>query len=1126
MTVVFADLAGFTALAETLDPEAVKDLLDRCFAVLAPVVDAHGGRIDKIVGDELMAVFGAPVAHEDDPERAVRCALGLHEALDSVGRGLLLRVGVNTGEVLAGAVGPGGSYTVTGDPVNTAHRLVSAARPGEVLVGERTHAATRDTVAYEARAAFRARGKTDEVSAWAAVGVRERDEERPWSTRSAVLVGRDDERASLLDAAARAFDPDDPRVTLVAVTGEAGVGKTRLALELQAELWERLPTGLFLRGRCRPYGAPPLWPLAEAISEAFGIEPDDEPASAAEKVAAGVEEAMPDAAHGDREVVAGRLRQLLGLEGGDDGRSAGSDPSGRRRSEDLLAAVALVVEGLAAGEPTFLLLEDLHWADEILLDGLDRAATRAAPAPVLLLATGRTELVEARPSFGTTWPGPGRVELAPLDADEAARLLALLLGGPRHPSAPTAEVDADVDADATARILEAAGGNPYFLEELTSYLVDTGGLARAADGAWRLTSRAAGALPDSVRSVIGARVDSLPADERRFLRDAAVVGRVLHADAVAALADDEPAPERVDDLVARLVDRGILEHRTADDRGDLEFRHAFTRDVVYAAVPLADRAARHAAVAAWLERRHGMALDGDAVAAVAHHYDQALELGRALGDDDPILAERARIAVLRAARQATQQDALLEAHRLFRRARDIGGAEAVDAGAVAVEHGSVLLGLRRLDDAAQAFGEATATGDPPTAAAATARLSVVHRVLGQEEHAARLAAEAIDRWRAVGDRLGEAEAVRLAAWGDLLAGLARRALPRLLHAADLEAAAGGGDGTTDQLLGWCSFLTGDTDAARHHLWTAADRMMRRGDVNGVAWCFGILGFVLLIEGRVEQARDIASNLGGLAARRGDPHGGTLCEVLLALCANEAGDLEEADRAVAAARSGLAELDDRWTEAMVALARARLATDRGDLAGARAALDEGLLAARSVRDVGNEARLTAERAVTESVLGRPAEAVAHARQALNLVRGGVGDRETELRALLVLAGAEDDDGARVLLEEAATLAAGVPTSTARATAAELSMLLARAGDLDEARRLATVAADGAEESLRAWVPARRAEATVLACGGDDAGARSVLATARAALPDGSRWAAELAIAPGSRPAGSGPPPADQ
>jgi tetratricopeptide (TPR) repeat protein len=287
-------------------------------------------------------------------------------------------------------------------------------------------------------------------------------------------------------------------------------------------------------------------------------------------------------------------------------------------------------------------------------------------------------------------------------------------------------------------------------------------------------------------------------------------------------------------------------------------------------------------------------------------------------------------------------------------------------------------------------------------------------------------------------------------------------------------------------------------------------MMLRGDVNGTAWCFGILGFVLLIEGRVEQAADIARNLGGLAGRRGDPHGETLCEVLLALCANEQGDLVEAERAVQAAADRLVELDDRWSEAMVALARARLATDRGDVAAGRAALDEGLTAARSVRDVGNEARLTVELAVTEAALGDPAVAADHARRALALVRGGVGDRESELRALLVLAGAEPVDGARVLLEEAAAVAAGAPTSTARAAAAELAVLLARAGDLGEARRLAAVAADGAEESLRAWVPARRAEAVVLACSGDEAGARSVLATARAAVPDGSRWAAELVL----------------
>lgn len=1112
MTVVFADLASFTALSEALDPEAVKELLDRCFAVLAPVVELHGGRVDKIVGDELMAVFGAPVAHEDDPERAVRCALGLQPALESLGRGLFLRVGVNTGEVLAGAVGPGGSYTVTGDPVNTAHRLVTSARPGEVLVGERTHAATVDAIAYEPRAPLRVRGKADEVRSWAPVGLLDRDEERPWSTRSAVLVGREEERRALLRGAERAFDPDDPHVTLVALTGEAGVGKTRLALELQAELWDRLPAGLFLRGRARPYGASPLWPLAEAISDAFGLEPGDDIADARTKIDAGVAEALDGAPEGDRQVVAARLRRLLGVETADDVRESAADPSGRRRSEDLLAAVAVVLEGMARTAPLFILIEDVHWADAILLDGLDKAATRSAPAPVLIVATARNELVEARPDFGTAWEGPGRVELAPLDHAQAGRLLALLLGGPRHPSSPSDDATTAVDAEARRRVLLAAGGNPFFLEELTSYLVDSGGLARGVDGTWRLTDRSHDALPDSVRSVVGARVDALPAEERRFLRDASVVGRIVRGDAVAALSDPPLAPERVGEIVGRLVERGILGRRSTDEDADLEFRHAVTRDVVYAAVPIVERAARHAAVAAWLERRHGMGIDGGAVADIAHHYARALELGRALDDHDPLLAERARIALLRAARQATQQDALIEADRLFGRARAIGGDDAVDAGPVAVEHGSVLLGLRRMDEAAAAFEEGRRLGDPPTAAAATARLGVVRRVLGDEDGAAALTAEAVERWRTVGDLLGEAEAVRLAAWGDLLSGLARRALPRLLHVADLEASAGGGDGTTDQLLGWCSFLTGDTERARGHLWVAADRMMQRGDVNGIAWCFGILGFVLLIEGRVEQAREIAANLGELAGRRGDPHGETLCEVLLGLCATEQGDLDAAEVHVAAATDRVRELDDRWSDAMVSLAVARLATDRRDLEGARRALEDGLAAARSVRDAGNEARLTAELAVAEAALGDPAGAAAHAREALVLVRGGVGDRETELRALLVLARTEQWETGRVLLEEAAELAAGVATSTARQVAAELAVRLAQSGDLDAARSLAATAADGADESLRAWVPARRAEAAVLRASGDEDGARSLVATAGAALPDGSRWASELSLPP--------------
>lgn len=1086
VTIVFADLANFTALAESVDPEAVKDLLDRCFAALAPVVERHGGRVDKVVGDELMATFGAPVAHEDDPARAVRAALGFPAALAAVDPDLVLRVGVNTGEVLAGAVGPGGSYTVTGDAVNTAHRLAAVARPGEVLVGEPTWAATRAVVEYDARPPFRLRGKRDEVRAWAAIAVGDPGAQAPvLRPRTAPLVGRAPELARLRGAARAAFTPPG-RTGLVAVVGEAGVGKSRLAAELHAELWEELPAGLFLEGRCLPYGSSPLSPVAEVLRDAFGIEPGDPRSVVEEQVDVALEEILADREPGDRAELRGRLLVLLGVDTGAERRLDGG-PGRARLVDELLGAARVVLEGLAASQPTMVVLDDLQWADALLLDALDRLALSPAPVPLLIVALGRSELVDRRLELAATWPG-GRLDVAPLAAPDTRALLELLLDG------PVAEPAAD-------RLLEATGGNPFYVEELVSYLVDRGALRRG-DEAWDLTGAVGLALPDTIRSVLRARLDALPPDERRFLEDAAVVGRVVHRDAVAALGGGS------DDAVRALVRRGILERRPPDADGDLQFRHALTRDVVAAAVPLAERAAKHALVAAWLERRAGMDVGEEALGQIAWHYERAVALWTELRVRDPLVVDRARLALVRAGRSAARADALQAADRFFTRARAIGGEEAVDDLEVALQHGDVQLALRRLDAATASFEEVRhggAAARPDLAAAATARLGAVRRLQGDEEGAAELLVDAVTRWRELGDRAGEAGALRIAAWADLVAGRARAALPRLLRALELEKSVGDREAvaSTLQHLGWCSFLVGDPDAAREHLWGAGEEFERVGDEAGVAWCFGILGYTLALEGKLAQAREIAANLGDRAARRGDPHGAGLCATLLGLCEAECGDLDAAEAAIDTAAVRFGELADTWGAGMVALARGRLARARGDVAGARSALVDGLAAARSVGDVGTEARLAVELAAAEADGGSWDAAATTARSALDVVRAGVGDRDSEQRALVVLAGVASARGdlraARVLLEEALAVGPSAPTTTGRVVRAELAAVLARSGAPEEALAFAEQALDGGNESLRSWVPAMRSRAAARAALGDVTGAEGDLAALASRAP---------------------------
>lgn len=725
VTVVFADLVNFTALAENLDPEAVRNLLDRCFSGLARVVDAHGGVVDKVVGDEIMAVFGAPTVHEDDAERAVRAALGLHAALADVDPALVLRVGINTGEVLAGPVGPGGGYTVTGDAVNTAHRLVTVAKPGEVLVGERTWLATRGAMEYEPRPSFRVRGKRDEVRAHAALGALGLPGMRPWQSRTSPLVGREKELALLRDAARQAFGGSVPR--LVTITGEAGMGKTRLVLELQAELWETLPAGLFLWSRCPSYGASPVWPLAQVLRDAFGIDPGDQRDEAREKLDAGLEgiEAATGTLLADG--VRRHIAELLGIPVAVRARADGDVGVRPSTPDDLQRSAAQVLEGLAASQPTVIVLDDLHWAQSPLLDAIRRFVDQAGPIPLLMVAIGRNEVTDGRAAMDRL-RDDDLVTLGPLSDHEAETVLVHLLGAPPHPSAREPVAAPQVDDPSRRRILGAAGGNPFFLEELANYLLDTGTLRRQ-DGTWALSEDLSGeSLPDSVRAVLGARLDTLPTSEHRFLQEAAVAGERFASEAMAELG--AWGAQELEEVVRALVQRGILERRPGDEVGDLAFRHVLTRDVVYASVPLGARASAHVEVAAWLERRFGADLSGEALDRVARHYEQAVALGRQLDDRDPLVADRAWLALVRIARQAMAQQALRDADRLFRRAADLAGPvsspETID---VLLDHGATLAGLWRLDAARRvltaARHAAEEAGLEGRVAAATARLAAL-----------------------------------------------------------------------------------------------------------------------------------------------------------------------------------------------------------------------------------------------------------------------------------------------------------------------------------------------------------------------------------------------------------------
>src|SRR5437870_6361879 len=432
VTVLFADLVGFTGLSETRDPEQVKNLVDRCFERLAADVTSYGGRVDNIVGDAMVALFGAPLAHEDDAERAVRAALQMVDSVaglaSGLGADLRLRVGVNTGVVLVGAVRGGGDYTAMGDVVNVASRLQGMAEPGRVVVGPLTHGATQNVVQYEPLGPVQARGREEPVEAWIALGCLAPPGSRPRRAETP-LVGRDAELGMLNHALDTATARR--RAQLILLLGEAGVGKSRLAEAIACRAREQR-AAVGLEGRCVAYGeAHVWWPVAEAIREAAAIDDDDPAEVLARKCRAAVASATGiDPQSSEAERLAAGLRYLMG----DQEALADVDP--QRARDEARRSLQAFVEGLARRQPVVIVLSELHWAHEWVLEGIDRLLERLRHVPVVSVCTARPEL-EARWAYQPSHRNLVPLHVDPLDEAESARLLGSLLG--REPPAEMRE---------------------------------------------------------------------------------------------------------------------------------------------------------------------------------------------------------------------------------------------------------------------------------------------------------------------------------------------------------------------------------------------------------------------------------------------------------------------------------------------------------------------------------------------------------------------------------------------------------------------------------------------------------------------------------------------------------------
>jgi class 3 adenylate cyclase len=584
VSVLFVDLVGFTAQAEQLDPEDVRAILTPYYEHVRAELERFGGTVEKFVGDAVMGVFGAPTAYGDDAERAVRAALAVR---DWAGENALeVRVAVNTGEAIVSLdLNPSqGEAMVAGDVVNTAARLQTAAPTGGVLVGDETYASTRNVIEYRPAEPISAKGKVTPVRVWLALKPLAAAGERP--LQRVPMIGRDSELGVLIGVWKRVADERRPH--LVTIFGPSGIGKSRLMLECAADVASR--DARVLRGRSAPYGSnSPYSAFAQHVKQIAGIFDSDDPADARAKLGSTVAEAV---GADEAEAHAEHLAMLLGLGDGDEASDR----------DTLFFSARVLVEAMVTSRPTLLIFEDIHWADQSLLDLIEMLAARVRDVPLMLLALARPEVLSERPGWGGGLPASTALPLEPLPDGSARELAERLLAR------------AGAEHEPLDAIANTAEGNPLFIEELVASLAE------------HSTSDPA-ILPTSIRGIVSARLDALSHDERAALLDASVVGRVFWRGAIARIAAREDLGRILGSLEARdLITREAVSRIKGDQQ--FAFRHALIQEVAYQTLPRAARRERHAAVASYLDEMTGAS--GQSNEALAHHWREAGESDRAV----------------------------------------------------------------------------------------------------------------------------------------------------------------------------------------------------------------------------------------------------------------------------------------------------------------------------------------------------------------------------------------------------------------------------------------------------------------------------------------------------------------
>lgn len=965
VTVLFGDLSDFTSWSEDLDPERVGAVTDRVLAALAGAVKTFGGHVDKLTGDGIMAVFGAPVAHEDDAERAVRAALSMQRAVRRVldderggGAPLGLRVGLNTGDVIAG-IQAAIEYTVIGDTVNTAARLADAAAVGAVYAGNRTATATRHVASWRALRALRLKGKRAPVEAYELLGLLDAPGTRSGLGDEAPFVGRETEIGRVAGRLAEVIDRGEPRVLLV--TAEAGIGKSRYAAEV-----ERLAAGYdvgagryaahtgarVLSVRCAAFGERRrLAPLADLVRAAVGLTSDAATAAtrpAVEERLRRLGQRLARLSPAPPPFATDQLLALLGYAEPTGGHGSPTDKGEWSTSgpppdaEAVPNAVAGLLNALAAEAPLVVVVDDLHDATGETSRALGLALSRLT-GPVLVLLLGRPELVRTAGAL-TRFADAEVHALPPLRGADAARLLTSYLGGGRLPQA---------DAD---RLLATAQGNPFYLAELVTLLMERGALTAVAErdaplaDDWRLAPGSFGnrLLSRDLAAVLAARIDALPADPRSALRDAAVVGDTVPTGTLEALREQRAGRDgRPSAVVAIELDRAMEEllqrrmlHRI---RTGYAFATPLMREAAYAGVSKAELAERHAALARWAAPAAEAAspappggfTDTARDAFVAEHVERATALADAVGlrPDAPArtVAPLGTAALGRAARRSLSAGEPALAVEYAERAAELAGEGLLAADRVV--HARALLQVGRAADALT-FAEKIAanTGDDSAIRASALLLAgQAHQTLGDQDRTVACWQEALQVATNADLHPLRASAMRRLGMADFVAGRLGQASSRLAAAyqVSLTAQDPRGQAWSLQNLAWVTTTRGDFAGTDAVLGRAARLFAELRDPYGRAWMRGTTAFARLLAGRLREACRLARIFLPFGERVGEAWAVGTLRAVEAYATAELGELAEADRAARRAYRDFAAASDDWGRGFALVVRGVVARGLGE-----------------------------------------------------------------------------------------------------------------------------------------------------------------------------------------------------